>query len=75
MIQLMNEKDILLGLQSRQGTPRNGQEDAAQEVTATINTPTSLKARIAREKTLSSDDIRDMDDATFIASLHSSQDK
>ena len=73
MIQLMNEKEVLLGLQV---TPRSAQEDTAAVLKAGLEVasppPVSLKARMAKEQTLSCDDIRDMDDATFIASLHSS---
>lgn len=72
MIQLMNEKEVLLGLQV---TPRSAQEDTAAVLKAGLEVgspPMSLKARMAKEHTLSCDEIRDMDDATFIASLHNS---
>lgn len=72
MIQLMNEKEVLLGLQV---TPRSAQEDTAAVLKAGLKVASpsiSLKARMAKEQTLSCEDIRDMDDATFIASLHSS---
>ena len=71
MIQLMNEKEVLLGLQA----PRSAQEDTAAVLKAGLKGASpvvSLKARMAKEQTLSCDDIRDMDDATFLASLHSS---
>lgn len=73
MIQLMNEKEVLLGQHT---TPRTGHEDAAAGLKTAIIIPTdstgTIKARIAKEQTLSCDDIRDMDDDTFIASLHGS---